>query len=69
MDKHGFIFYVFASQREAKLQLFREAVDTYAALTQQVNSKSTLNRFCLFCHYKLMNTLTLLLFFMLCSGA
>lgn len=38
------LFSVF--QREAKLQLFREAVDAYAALTDQVNNKETLNSFC-----------------------
>lgn len=35
---HG-VFYAFVLQREAKLQLFREAVDAYAALTDQVNNK------------------------------
>lgn len=36
-------FFVLVLQREAKVQMFREAVDAYAALTEQVSSVDSLS--------------------------
>lgn len=57
-----------ALQREAKLQLFREAVDVYAALTNQVSEINSHHVFAL-CYLLMSSFFKVSYYFLLCLGA